>query len=148
MSQDLVSYSSSLGRAEFHVSFIPKYRHKIFVHQRIKAVCEMCFRSTARQYGFSIEELGFDVDHLHMILSLPPSMSVARAVQLLKGISAHRLLRAFPWLRKNLFWGGSLWSGAYYFDSIGRTTTDVIERYVRNQGKKGDGMRKLTEFVS
>jgi len=145
---DLVSYSSSLGRAEFHVSFIPKYRHKIFAFRQIKAVCEQLFHRIAEQHGFTIEEIGFDIDHLHMVISLPPSMSVSKAIQLLKGISSYRLFKTFPWLRKQFFWGGNLWSGAYYFDSIGRTTTDVIQNYVRNQGQKGDRLRKLTEFIN
>jgi len=148
MSQDLVSYSSSLGRLELHVSFIPKYRHKIFVYPRIKAACQLAFHDITKQYGFSINEIGFDIDHLHMVVSLPPTMSVARAMQLLKGISSRKLFKAFPWLRKQFFWGGSLWNGAYYFDSIGRTTSDVIYNYVRNQGQKGDKLRKLTEFLN
>lgn len=83
-----------------------------------------------------------------MVMSLPPTLSVADAVRLLKGISSRKLLQAFPWLRQRFFWGGNLWSGAYYFDSIGRTTDDVIYNYVRNQRKKGDNVRKLKEFVN
>ncbi len=153
MSQDLVSYSSSLGRAEYHISFIPKYRHKIFSYGRIKAVCELTFHSISKQHNFTIQELGFDIDHLHMIVSLPPHMSIARCIQLLKGISSRKLFQTFPWLREYKpneprFWGGNLWSGAYYFDSIGRTTTDVMQQYVKNQGQKGDRLRKLTEFIN
>ena len=146
--QDLVSYSSSLGRAEYHISFIPKYRHKIFSNPRIKAVCEQLFHQIAKQYGFTIQEIGFDIDHLHIILSLPPYISISKAIQLLKGISSRKLFKAFPWLRIKFFWGGNLWSGAYYFDSLGRTTTDVMSKYVKNQGKKGDKLRKLTDFIN
>lgn len=148
MDQDLISYSSSLGRAEYHISFIPKYRHKIFVFRQIKAACELCFYSIAEQYGFNIKELGFDIDHLHMILSLPPSMSIAKAIQLLKGISSRKLFKTFPWLKQKFFWSGNLWSGAYYFDSLGRTTTEVMQQYVKNQGQRGDKLRKLTEFIN
>lgn len=148
MSQDLIGYSSSLGRLELHVSFIPKYRHKIFVYPRIKAVCQLMFYGIARQHGFAINEIGFDIDHLHMVVSLPPTMSIAHCIQLLKGISSRKLLKAFPWLRQKFFWGGNLWSGAYYFDSIGRTTDDVVYNYVRNQGQNGDKLRKLTEFTN
>lgn len=148
MNQDLVSYSSSLGRPETRVSFIPKYRHEIFAYPRIKAVRQLVFYDTAKQYGFAINGVGFDMDHLHMILSLPPTMSAAKRIQLLKGISSRKLFKAFPCLRKQFFWGGNLWSGAYYFDSIGRTASDVIYNYVRNQRQKGDELRKLTEFTN
>ena len=144
--RDLVSHSSSLGRAEYHISFIPKYRHKIFAFPRIKAVCEQLFYQIAEQYNFTIVELGFDLDHLHIVLSLPPYMSIAKAIQLLKGISARKLFQAFPWLGQKFFWGDHLWSGAYYFDSVGRTTTDVMQKYVKDQGKKGD-QKRIDHFM-
>ena len=146
--RDLVSYSSSLGRLELHISLIPKYRHKIFAYDKIKTVCQLEFNRVAEQYGFRIKELGFDIDHLHMVLQLPPSMSVSEAVKLLKGNSSRKLFQCFPWLRQKFFWGGRLWSPAYYFDSVGDTTSEVIYKYVRNQGKKGDELRKLSEFTN
>ncbi|MBD3155565.1 MAG: hypothetical protein GF368_02820, partial [Candidatus Aenigmarchaeota archaeon] len=68
MSQDLCSYSSSIGKTRHHISFIPKYRHKIFGFERIKVVCEKSFYETAEKYGLIIKELGFDIDHLHMVI--------------------------------------------------------------------------------
>lgn len=146
MSLDLASYSSSLGCSKHHISFIPKYRHKIFVFRQIKAVCEQLFHQIAKKYNFRIIELDFDIDHIHMVISLPPYLSIAKAIQLLKGISARKLFKAFPWLRTKFFWGGNLWSGAYYFDSVGRTTTEAMQQYVKNQGSKGD-QKRLNHFM-
>jgi len=145
--QDLVSYSSSLGRAEYHISFIPKYRHKIFAYEQIKTVCQLEFNRVAEQCGFKIKEFGFDIDHLHMVVQLPPNMSIASAVKLLKGNSARKIFQCFPWLRQKFFWGGNLWSPAYYFDTVGREP-EIIYNYVRNQGIKGDNLRKLSEFIN
>jgi len=57
-------------------------------------------------------------------------------MQLLKGVSSRKLLRAFPWLRQRFFWGGHVWSPAYYFDSVGDVDSDTMNAYVRSQGTK------------
>ena len=145
MSLDLRSYSSSLGKSRHHISFIPKYRHKIFGYERIKVVCEKSFYETAEKYGFNIIELGFDIDHLHMVVEIPPRYSVSQMIKFFKGRSSRKLFQSFPWLREKFFWGGNIWSGAYFFDSIGDVSSDIIERYVRKQGIKGD-QKRLTEY--
>lgn len=152
MSRDLVSYSSSLGCSRHHISFIPKYRHEIFSYGRIKTVCEFSFYETAAEYNFRILEIGFDIDHVHIIVDIPPYLSISKVVKLLKGRSARKLFETFPWLKEYKpneprFWGGNFWSGAYYFDSVGRTTYETMQNYVRNQRIKGDEQRRLNHFM-
>jgi len=147
MSRDLCSYSSSIGKTRHHISFIPKYRHKIFGFERIKVVCEKSFYKTAEKYDLTIRELGFDIDHLHLIVDIPPRYSVSQIVKLLKGRSSRKLFKSFPWLRRRYFWGGRLWSPAYYFDSVGDVQSEVIERYVKQQGVKGD-QKRLTDYAA
>jgi len=127
------SFSSSYGQLTIHVSFIVKYRHKIFGFEEIKKLCEAQFRATAQCYGIEIKEIGFDVDHVHLLVSLNPKTSIADVARLLKGASAKKLFEIFPFLRKKYFWCGHLWSPAYYFDSVGRNTYEVMEQYVRCQ---------------
>ena len=147
MGRDLRSYSSSLGRATLHISLIPKYRHRIFGYKYLKNVCEKIFLRVAEEYGFVIREMGFDVDHVHLVVDVGPKYSASDVVKLLKGISARRLFQVFPWLREKFFWGGHLWSGAYFFDSIGDVNYEVIQNYVRKQELKGDYQRTLMEFM-
>ena len=147
MSQDLCSYSSSLGKSRHHISFIPKYRHKIFGYERIKIVCERSFYETADEYGFTIRELGFDIDHIHMVVDTPPSYSLSQVIKLFKGRSSRKLFQMFPWLREQFFWGGHLWSPSYFFDSVGDVQSEIIENYVRKQGEKGD-QKRLSEYIA
>lgn len=98
------SFSSSYGQQTLHVCFKAKYCHKIFNFPRIKSFCEHVLRATAQLHGIEIKEIGFDQEHVHFLLGLKPSMSIARAMHLLKGTTSYKLFRAFPWLR-NLFWG-------------------------------------------
>lgn len=146
--RDFPRYSSSIGRARYHISLIPKYRYKIFGYERIKTFCEVLFREISRTHKFQITEIGFDTDHVHMIVDIGLN-PIHKIIKLLKGITARRLFQAFPWLRTKYFWSGHLWSPAYYFDSIGDVNYDVMQRYVVNQGDKGDlsRQRMLSEFM-
>ena len=126
------SFSSSFGQQTFHVRFKVKYCHKIFRFERVKRLCEAILLATAQSQRIEIREIGFGDEHVHLLISISPAMSLAKAVGLLKGSSAFKLFRAFPWLR-NILWGGHLWNPAYYFDSVGDSSYERLEEYVRNQ---------------
>ena len=127
------SFSSSYGQTTIHVCWKVKYCHKIFNFPRIKSFCEHVLRKVAMKWKIEIKEIGFGEEHVHLLLSLNPAMSIAKAMNLLKGTSAFYMFRAFPWLKKRLFWGGHLWNPSYYFDSVGDNSYDRLEHYVRNQ---------------
>ena len=144
------NYSSSVGKNVMHVCFKAKYCHKIFDDGLVKGRCEEIFRETAGRYGMEIREMGFDRDHVHVTVDAGPNHSPASMAKALKGNSGHRLLREFPHLKRRYFWGSGLWSPAYFFDSMGDRTSEEIDEYVRNQGKrekKADAkQRTLTDF--
>jgi putative transposase len=71
-------------------------------------------------------------DHVHMLLSIPPSLSVSRAVQYLKGRSSHKLLSEFGIPRKR-YWGQHLWGKGYWVASSGNVTDEVWVEYIKNQ---------------
>ena len=71
-------------------------------------------------------------DHVHMLLSIPPQLSVSKAVQYLKGKSSHKLQSEFPVLRKR-YWGQHLWARGYWIASSGNVTDEVWKEYIKNQ---------------
>ena len=71
-------------------------------------------------------------DHVHMLISIPPQLSVSRAVQYLKGKSSHRLLSEYKVLRKK-YWGQHLWARGYWAVSSGNVTDNVWKEYIENQ---------------
>lgn len=71
-------------------------------------------------------------DHVHMLMSIPPQLSVSRAVQYLKGKSSHRLLTEFRSLKKR-YWGQHLWARGYWVASSGNVTDEVWKEYIKNQ---------------
>lgn len=92
--------------------------------------CRELLRETAGAHEIVIHAGSINRDHLHMLLSIRPSLSGARAVQYLKGRSSHKLLGEFASLRKR-YWGQHVWARGYWVASSGNVTDEVM-RYGRN----------------
>ena len=74
-------------------------------------------------------------DHIHMLIELPPQVSVSQAVKTLKGGSSRALRATYPELDEWL-WGDSFWAVGYFAESVGRVTENVIFEYIKNQKDK------------
>ncbi len=82
-------------------------------------------------------EIGKD-DHIHLLVSAPPKLSVTNIVRWLKGTSAWRLFRECPELQSN-YWkkvDRHLWSPSYYVESIGTTNQKAVAKYIDDQRQK------------
>jgi putative transposase len=82
--------------------------------------------------GASLDGRPVNRDHVHMLLSIPPNLSVSRAVQYLKGKSSHKLLSEFSVLKRR-YWGQHLWARGYWVASSGNVTDEVWKEYIKNQ---------------
>ena len=127
--------SSSYVRIELHVSMVVKYRHKVFDIVQFRTRCEALLRETAQRIGIQIIELGFDRDHLHMVILLAVTHRLDKVMKSMKGTSGRKLLHEFPEVKRRYFWKSGLWSGAIFGDSLG-SEPEKLYAYVKNQGKK------------
>ena len=92
--------------------------------------------------GVTIETIGFDQDHLHMVMVIPPRYSIASVVGTLKSQSASRLRKSYPWLQK-VYWNENIvWSPGYFVSSVG-LDEDMIRKYVEHQGREDSGQLRL-----
>lgn len=71
-------------------------------------------------------------DHVHILIQLPPSIAVSKAVQYLKGGSSKVIRREFPELDEWL-WGDSLWQDGYFSETVGRGSEDAMRLYIQKQ---------------
>jgi putative transposase len=88
---------------------------------------------TAEKYGIGIVEMSRMPDHLHLILDVPPTMSVSEAFRLLKGCSSHELFKEKPNFRKR-YPRGHFWSSGKFYRTVGDADLETTRNYVRNQG--------------
>ncbi len=131
------SYSTCKGRQELTFTLKVKYCHEIFRVGPVRESCARLLREAAALHGIEIVEMGFDPtkpNHVHLIIKIPPKMSVADAAKALKGYSGYKLLKQFGWLKRRYFWGSGLWNAGYFFDSVGQDEARAVT-YARTQGK-------------
>src|SRR5258706_4941552 len=97
--QTAKSGSHTIWDCKYHLVWITKYRYPVLVGDvgnRARAL----LREIARANEMTIYAGAINREHVHMLVSIPPNVSVSRAVQFLKGKSSHKLLREFAGLRK------------------------------------------------
>ena len=121
-----------------HFVFTTKYRNKVFNDAETIKVAREAFYLEAIDYGMEIKVLSFgdDFAHIHMEVNVPTTMTVADAVQKLKGFAAHELLKKIPRLRTGYFWGGHFWGRHYDSSSIGRDEK-IVQNYITRQDISG-----------
>jgi len=122
--------------------WIPKYRRKIFV----KGVKEYVDKFLQHIPNLSLDILlirvNVQIDHVHMVLVIPPKIAVAQVVQFIKSQSAKHLKEKFPYLKKVYYGVSGIWSRGYCVSSIGLNEEEIL-RYVDHQGKEDNGQLQL-----
>src|SRR5665213_1599611 len=130
---ELESLSHSKWECKYHVVFIPKGRRQVLYGQLWQHLGEV-FRRLAEQKESRVEEGHLMLDHVHMMLSIPPKFAVSQVVGYIKGKSAIHLARVYGERKRN-FVGQSFWARGYLVSTVGRDETTIRE-YIRNQEKE------------
>lgn len=118
----------------YHVIFCPKYRKSILVGNVATRLKEICLE-VALSHDFIIEEIETDKNHIHMIINCNPRYGITKCIQLIKSISAYKLYKEFPFIKKRYLWGGQFWSRSTFISTVGSVSLDVVKQYIENQGK-------------
>lgn len=120
-----------------------KYRKPVLIKEVGKR-----YRNLARQIcsELKVEIISGVVskDHVHMLVSLPPQLSVSKLIQRLKGKTSYKLQREFESLRKE-YWGQKMWSRGYFACSTGNVSTEMIKDYIANHVDEDDTFKVIDE---
>ena len=132
--------SHTLWHCKYHIIWTPKYRYRI-----LKGEIELELNRTIRQFssqkGCFVEELNIQSDHVHLLVSIPPKVSVSSYVGMIKGRSAIRIFEKFKHLKQRPYWGNHFWAQGYCVDSIGLNEA-MIRNYVKFQEEKEKQLEK------
>ncbi len=124
----------------YHIVFPVKYR-KALLRPAIEEKIKQVSKEIEERYEITMEQIGLDQDHIHLLCSFHPKYSVGSVVQKFKSITARELFKTFPELKKEL-WGGEFWSDGYYVGTVSeKGNWKAVERYVKNQGKKPEDIQ-------
>jgi|SRR3989344_308604 len=124
---------------DYHLVLPTKYRRKIFKQPGILEYLGRVVSDIHEYYPrIKIKELNHDQDHIHILISIPPQMSVGSVVRLIKSNTARRLKKKFAFL-KQAYWGtDGIWSEGYFVSTSG-VSEEIIRRYIQLQGQEDAG---------
>ena len=126
--------SQSIWHCQYHIVFVPKYRFRILTG-KVADETENCIRMYSAQLKGEIVELSIQIDHVHLLVLVPPKISISDFIGTVKGRTAIKILGKFPHLKTQKYWGNHFWARGYCVDTVG-LDTEMIRKYVKFQDNK------------
>ena len=140
MKNELKHTAHSTYRCEYHIVFAPKYRRKAFYDSRRLEIGAI-LRQLCEWKGVNIIEAEVCVDHIHMLVEIPPKMSVSGFMGFLKGKSSQIIFERWANARYK-YRNREFWCRGYYVDTVGKNTKKIKE-YIANQLKEDQEVEQL-----
>ncbi len=125
-------------KCDYHIVWTPKYRYKVLFGE-VKLLVEQDIKMLCEWKGSEIIEMNVQLDHVHIVVSIPPKISVSVLMGTLKGKLAIKLFKTYPKLKQKPYWGNHFWSRGYFVNTVG-IDEDMIRRYVKYQ--EGEDMKE------
>lgn len=116
---------------QYHIVWTTKYRYKVLNGRIAERVREL-IRQSCNSMDVNIIKGSIGKEHIHILVSCPPSLSVSKLVQQLKGKTSKVMLGEYKELKKR-YWGQHLWASGYFCRSVGFITQGTIREYIENQ---------------
>ena len=123
--------SHVIWHCQYHIVWVPKYRFRIFKGKVAEEV-HNCIQVFCAQLGCEIIEANVQPDHIHLLLMVPPKVSLSELMGTLKGRTAICVFKKFPYLKVKPYWGNHLWAKGYCVDTVG-LDSEMIRKYVKYQ---------------
>lgn len=115
-----------------HLVFVTKYRRGVFTKEALDFMVPI-FEDVCQSFEAELVEFNGEDDHVHLLITYPPKVSISKLVNSLKGVSSRMIRKEnFPCITKKL-WGGHLWSPSYFAGSCGGAPIDIIKQYIEQQ---------------
>lgn len=115
-----------------HLVFVTKYRHKVFDDTHLDHL-EHVFSDVCESFGCRLEEFNGETDHVHLLVSFPPTVEISRLVNSLKGVSSRIMRRDHPELERHYWRAKRLWSASYYAGTSGGAPLATLRHYIEHQ---------------
>jgi putative transposase len=134
--------SHAVYHCDYHLVICTKYRKKIF-NEGVFAYFKLKLAEVVEHYPYlEFKTVNHDVDHLHLLVSIPPTIGVGRVVGIIKQNTSLELRQKFPFIKQAYGAGVAVWSEGYFASTVG-INERIIEHYIENQGKTDAGQTKF-----
>ena len=138
---DVKSLAHTKWNCKYHIVFAPKYRRKVFYEEKRQEIGAI-LRELCRWKGVEIIEAEVCPDHIHMLISIPPKMSVSGFMGFLKGKSSLMIYQRWGSM-KFKYRNRQFWCRGYYVDTVGKNTK-AIKEYIATQLKQDKEMSQMS----
>jgi putative transposase len=118
--------SHALWHCQYHIVWVPKYRHRILGGEVGREVGE-CIRTFPAQKEVEILEMNIQPDHIHLVVMIPPKVSISDCCGIVKGRTAIRVFNKYKELKQKPYWGNHFWTEGYCVDTIGLARLSLLE---------------------
>ena len=132
--------TQTVWHCQYHIVWVPKYRYRV-LSGKIAGEVENCVRAFSEQLGCEIVELTIQVDHVHLLVFVPPKVSISGYVGTVKGRTAIRVFNRFRKLKEKPYWGNCFWARGYCVDTVG-LDTEMVRKYIKYQEQKERNLEK------
>jgi putative transposase len=136
-------HSIIIYKTEYHLVWIPRYRRKVFVKGVKEYTAKTLSHIPELDPDIEVIKLSVQIDHVHMVIMIPPRIAVAEVVQYIKSQSAKKLKAKFPFFHKTYASREGSWSRGYCVSCIGLNEKEILA-YVSYQEKEDKGQLQLT----
>lgn len=123
--------SHTIWHCQYHIVWVPNYRHRILTGE-IGQEVGSCIRAFSDQKQVEIIEMSVEPDHVHLLVMIPPKVSVSDYCGTIKGRTAIRILNRYKKLRQRPYWGNHFWTQGYCVDTVG-LDTEMVTKYIQYQ---------------
>ena len=123
--------SHVIYRCTYHIVWTPKYRYRV-LDGLVKELLLKDIPMLLDWRSSEIIEINIQKDHIHLIVSVPPKISISQLMGTLKGKTAIKIFKSYPQLRTKPYWGNHFWAKGYCVDTID-LDEDKIKKYVKYQ---------------
>jgi len=136
MKLQIRSYSHAVGEFNYHIQITPAYRREVMESDKVVKLVKAYISSKLEELKVEIVTMRGGSDHLHIFVANCKNIAPSKLIQQLKGFSSY-MMRKNHWnLFRDYLWGNKFWSSGYFCRSIGATTTDAVEFYIKHSQDK------------
>ena len=125
--------SHVVWHCQYHIVWVPRYRYRV-LKERVGFEVSKTIRVFSERLCCEVVELNMQEDHVHLLVMVPPKLSISQLVGTIKGESGIQTFKQFPCLKKKPYWGNHFWAKGYCADTVG-VDAEMIRKYVKYQEK-------------
>ena len=127
---------------QYHIVWTPRYRRKILVKGVKEYLTKVLMNIEGIDGDIEVRKVNVQEDHVHVVMLIPPRVSVAQVVKYMKSMSGRLMKERFKFMRKAIYGRGGIWSRGYCVSSIGLNEKAIMQ-YVEHQEQKDKGQLEL-----